>query len=100
MIDVSRPFPGVRIKAAAETGKQAKLKMIVAVDQAGKQQVPGDINLSTITIAANAACADCKIHFLRVPGIRRHSSAAEPDVSSLHAAPSTLHESRANCRLR
>ena len=43
MIDVARPFTGIRIGAAAQLRKKVEFQMVVRVDQTGKHEVAGEI---------------------------------------------------------
>ena len=43
-MDLFGPFDGVLIRSCAEIGKEAELKVIMCVDEAGKQQISGQID--------------------------------------------------------
>jgi hypothetical protein len=49
MVDIFRPGCRVRIWTAAEPGEQIEFQMIVAIDEARTNQVPGEIQQRRIT---------------------------------------------------
>src|SRR5258705_4457712 len=44
VVNLRRPFDGVLIGSTAEVGEEAKLKVVVRVDEAGEQQISRQIN--------------------------------------------------------